>query len=55
MDDPAILNPGWQDGCVVKGGRKNCNVSCSKFLSAQILFYNPNFNLEYKSVFRIPI
>ena len=33
MDDPAILNPGWQDGCVVKGGWKNCNISCSNVLS----------------------
>ena len=28
---------------------------CSKFLSAQILFYNSDFNLEYKSVFSNPI
>ena len=26
-----------------------------KFLSAQILFYNSNFNLESKSVSRIPM
>ena len=33
----------------------NCKYLYSKYLFPQILFYNSNFNLESKSVPRIPI
>ena len=40
MDDPAILNPGWQDGCVIKEGRKNCIVSDRLFLFLNLSLFS---------------
>ena len=40
---------------LLNGNKKKKTDTCSKFLSAQILFQNSDFKLESKPVFRIPI